>query len=158
MMVFRRTEGLVRETLERLESSDGRRACAYNFMFTGDLKKVRTLEDFVRALAAHISNIDTLVRLNRKEATEDLRSRKVAKGRLSRNVFAIRKRVAVWKDALKSVEAMARQDGAKWTEGYRSMLYRRLVPAERNRWHCSHIVRTVQDRSTISSVPLLENE
>ena len=158
MIVFHETEGLVKETLQLLQGSNGRKACVYNFMFTKELKKVKTLQDFVRALSAHILNIDTLVRLNRKEATEDLRRRGVPKGRLSRNVFAIRKRVAVWKDAIKSVEAMAKQDGATWTEGYRSMLYRRLIPAERNSWYCSHIVKTVQDRSTISSVPLPDDE
>ena len=158
MMVFRDTEGLVFETLDRVEKSNIPRVLGYNYMFTKALKKVKSLGDFIRGLSGHIANIETLCRLNRREATDDLRRRKVVKGRLSRNVFAIRKRVAVWKDAMKSVERMATQDGASWTEGYRSMLYRRLIPAERTRWYCCHILATVRDMRTVSSVRFLDED
>ena len=152
IMVFRDTEGLVYETLDRVEQSNIPRVLGYNYMFTKALKKVKSREDFIRVLLGHIANIETLCRLNRREATDDLRRRKVVKGRLSRNVFAIRKRVAVWRDAMRSIERMATQDGASWTDGYRSMLYRRLIPAERTRWYCCHILATVQDMRTVSSV------
>jgi hypothetical protein len=154
MLTFHHTKGLVRETLELQEGENRIRAIAYNFMFTKALKKVKTRADFVCVLAGHIANIDTLVRLNRREVTQDLRRRGVPKGRIDRNVFAVRKRVSVWKDAMKSVERMATQEGASWTDGYRAMLYRCLVPAERFRWYCGHLVFSVQDQNAISSVPL----
>ena len=50
IMVFRDTEGLVYETLDRVEQSNIPRVLGYNYMFTKALKKVKSREDFIRVL------------------------------------------------------------------------------------------------------------
>lgn len=105
-------------------------------------KKVSTMAGFVEMLTLYLDSIRALVRSNRNSVKRFMRRLEADRSAVNRNQFAVTKRVMVWRDAVESVRGLATQEGASWAEGYRGMLWRRLVVATEAGWYCTFLKST----------------
>ena len=139
---FNRTTGILRGLLHDVSEDNFSRWCVINRDMVMKAKKVTTLAGFCELLTLYLDSIRALVRSNRNFVKRFMKRLGADRSGTNRNQFALTKRVMVWRDAVESVRVLATQDGASWTEGYRGMLWRRLVVATEAGWYCTFLKST----------------
>jgi hypothetical protein len=138
---FRCIDNLLPEMLASLSDSNVVRILGYNEALAAEARTCETLGQLGFLANFQLINAEALVKENRKLVRKYCRKVGAPKSVMQNNVYAVYRRVAIWRDALQDVVELVEDPSAHWK--LRRAYWHKLEAANQQSWYCCNLLATL---------------